>query len=141
MRGNLTETPRCRVHPCEGLANSTGAGTYTTTQRRARTVSARGLSFTTELHGFEVQRNRMVRRTAVPISRPLSTHSATDFIVEVHRRGTWERVFTSGVLKLGDKPRNVSADITGADRLRLITTDAGDGIACDHAEWAEAKVF
>jgi len=83
----------------------------------------------------------MVRRTAVPISRPLSTHSATDFIVEVHRRGTWERVFTSGVLKLGDKPRNVSADITGADRLRLITTDAGDGIACDHAEWAEAKVF
>jgi len=65
--------------------------------------------------------------------------SAT-FIVEVHRNGTWERVFESPVLKLGDQPPDVSVDISGADQLRLVTTDGGDGIACDHATWAEARI-
>jgi hypothetical protein len=65
--------------------------------------------------------------------------SAT-FAIEVHRRGRWKRVFESGVLKLGDKPQEVNVDLTGADQLRLITTDGGDGISCDHAVWAEAKV-
>jgi hypothetical protein len=65
--------------------------------------------------------------------------SAT-FAIEVHRRGQWKRVFESGVLKLGDKPQEVNVDLTGADQLRLITTDGGDGISCDHAVWAEAKV-
>jgi hypothetical protein len=65
--------------------------------------------------------------------------SAT-FIVEVHRDGKWERVFESAVLKVGGKPQEVDVDITGADKLRLITTDAGDGISCDQAEWANARV-
>jgi hypothetical protein len=62
------------------------------------------------------------------------------FIVEVHRNGRWERVFESPVLKLGDKPQEVSVDLTGADQLRLVTTDGGDGIACDHATWADARI-
>ena len=62
------------------------------------------------------------------------------FIVEVHRNGRWERGYESPVMKLGDKPREVNADITGADQLRLITTDGGDGISCDHATWADARI-
>ena len=35
---------------------------------------------------------------------------------------------------------NSHVDLTGAQQLRLITTDGGDGIACDHAEWADARL-
>ena len=31
-------------------------------------------------------------------------------------------------------------DVTGATRLRLRTTDAGDTIHADHAAWADARV-
>ncbi|MBI3923072.1 MAG: NPCBM/NEW2 domain-containing protein [Armatimonadetes bacterium] len=65
--------------------------------------------------------------------------SAT-FIVEIHRNGKWERLFESAVLKLGDKPQEINVSITGAGQLRLVTTDGGDGIACDHATWGMAKV-
>ena len=65
--------------------------------------------------------------------------SAT-FAVELFRAGKWERAFESGVLKYSDKPQDVSIDITGAEKLRLVTTDGGDGIACDHAEWANPKL-
>lgn len=62
------------------------------------------------------------------------------FAVEVRRAGTWERRFESAVLKLGDPPQQVDVDVTGAEALRLVTTDGGDGIACDHATWAEARL-
>ena len=65
--------------------------------------------------------------------------SAT-FIAEVYRGGRWERVFESGIIRLGDESQEVGVEITGAEKLRLVTTDAGDGIACDHAVWAQARV-
>jgi hypothetical protein len=65
--------------------------------------------------------------------------SAT-FAVELLRAGTWQRAFESGVLKYSDTPQEVSVDITGAEKLRLLTTDGGDGIACDQATWADAKL-
>ena len=65
---------------------------------------------------------------------------SASFIVEVLRDGKWQRVFESPVLKLGDKPLNVDVDIAGAQSMRLTTTDGGDGISCDHAEWADARL-
>lgn len=62
------------------------------------------------------------------------------FIVEVHRGGQWQRTYESPVIKLGDKPREVDLDLAGADQLRLVVTDGGDGIGCDHATWAEARL-
>jgi len=64
--------------------------------------------------------------------------SAT-FIVEVFRAGKWERVFESPVLKWGDV-REIAVDITGAEQLRLSTTDGGDNIYGDHAVWAAARL-
>jgi hypothetical protein len=61
------------------------------------------------------------------------------FAVEVLRGGKWERVYESGVIKLGP-PQPVDVDITGVQQLRLITTDADDNIQCDHAVWAEARI-
>jgi len=46
--------------------------------------------------------------------------------------------FDSGVMHIGDKARPVNVDLTGAKTLKLVVTDAGDGISCDHADWAEA---
>jgi hypothetical protein len=62
------------------------------------------------------------------------------FSVEVMRDGKWQKLYDSPVLKLGDKPLTVDVDITGGQKLRLTTTDAGVGIACDHAEWADARL-
>jgi alpha-galactosidase len=57
------------------------------------------------------------------------------FAVDIHRKGTWQRVFESGPMKAGDQPKAIDVDISGADRLRLLVTDGGDGIAWDHAAW------
>jgi hypothetical protein len=64
-------------------------------------------------------------------------HGTCTFAVEVRRKGEWERVFESPVMHAGDTPRQVDVDVSGVDRLRLIATDAGDGIGWDHAVWAE----
>lgn len=55
------------------------------------------------------------------------------------------RVFVDGrkatetpVLHGGDTPVPISVDLTGAKRLTLVVTDAGDGIDSDHADWAGA---
>jgi hypothetical protein len=62
------------------------------------------------------------------------------FVVEVLRDGQWQKLYESPVLKLGDKPLTVDVPVAGAEKLRLTTTDGGDGISCDHAEWAEARL-
>jgi hypothetical protein len=73
-----------------------------------------------------------------PRGRP--GHGTCTFAVELCRNGAWQRVFDSGVMKAGDEPQGVGVDVSGADRLRLIATDAGDGIGWDHAVWAEPKL-
>jgi len=49
----------------------------------------------------------------------------------------WE----SKVLKWNSKTEHVSIDITNAQDLKLVVEDAGDGDRCDHANWADAKLF
>lgn len=48
--------------------------------------------------------------------------------------------FDSGVLRPGDAPARVSVSVKGAVEMRLVSSDAGDGIACDCANWAEARL-
>ena len=49
--------------------------------------------------------------------------------------------FDSAVMKEQDPPRRVEVSLNGADLLRLVVTDAGDGITCDCANWANARLF
>jgi alpha-galactosidase len=49
-------------------------------------------------------------------------------------------LFTSPMMREGMKPRDVDLDLPGAESLTLIVQDGGDGIACDQADWADAKV-
>ncbi len=65
--------------------------------------------------------------------------SAT-FAVEVRRAGQWQRLFESGILRGGQPPARVDVDISRADRLRLVVTDAGDNIYSDHAVWGGAVI-
>ena len=63
------------------------------------------------------------------------------FMVEVRLKGEWMQVFESGLLKLGAAPQEAKVKLAGADRLRLIVTDGGDGTVCDHALWAHARIY
>ncbi|MHB8521652.1 MAG: NPCBM/NEW2 domain-containing protein [Limisphaerales bacterium] len=48
--------------------------------------------------------------------------------------------FDSGVMRSGDAPRPVHLSMVGAQELRLEASDAGDGINCDMANWADARL-
>lgn len=51
------------------------------------------------------------------------------------------KVFDSGVMRENDGPRSVSVCVEGAEELRLVADDAGDGITCDCANWADARLI
>ncbi len=48
--------------------------------------------------------------------------------------------FSSGVMREQDPPKHVDLSVAGAYELRLVATDAGDGIICDCADWADARL-
>jgi alpha-galactosidase len=49
-------------------------------------------------------------------------------------------LFRSGIMRGGQEPVRVDIDAKGARALDLHVEDAGDGPACDHADWAEAAI-
>jgi hypothetical protein len=49
-------------------------------------------------------------------------------------------LFDSGVMRSGDEARSVSVPVAGAQELVLEAQDAGDGITCDMANWANARL-
>jgi hypothetical protein len=48
--------------------------------------------------------------------------------------------FDSGILRATDMPKPIHIDLAGAQDLRLEANDAGDGITCDMANWANARL-
>ena len=54
--------------------------------------------------------------------------------------GDGAKLYDSGIVGFTTPPVNVSVDLTGKSDLELIVTDAGDGNAADHADWADARV-
>ena len=56
---------------------------------------------------------------------------------EVWADGKW--VARTATATGADAATAVSAEITGAQTVRLVVTDGGDGIDYDHADWADAK--
>ncbi len=52
--------------------------------------------------------------------------------------GDGKELYNSGIIKGGEKVRNVSVDVKGVDILELIVNDADDGISGDHANWINA---
>ena len=50
-------------------------------------------------------------------------------------------LFDSGVMRIGNPAKQLSVPLVGVAELKLVVTDAGDGITCDHADWAEAVLL
>ncbi|MGW3034103.1 NPCBM/NEW2 domain-containing protein [Streptomyces sp. NPDC001178] len=57
---------------------------------------------------------------------------------EVWADGT--KVASTGVLTNAMPAQPLTADVTGAQVVRLVVTDGGDGIDSDHADWADAQL-
>lgn len=60
--------------------------------------------------------------------------------VEFFIYGDGKELYSSGVVKGGDAPKAVNLSVKGIETLVLEVKDAGDGIAADHANWADAKI-
>ncbi|NUM56271.1 MAG: NPCBM/NEW2 domain-containing protein [Candidatus Hydrogenedentes bacterium] len=59
-----------------------------------------------------------------------------EFLVRVGDREAWK----SGVMREGMPGKDVSVDLEGATEFWLEVGDAQDGISCDQADWADARV-
>ena len=51
--------------------------------------------------------------------------------------GDGKKLFDSGVMRLNDAAKQLTVPLAGVDELKLVVTDAGNGIGCDHADWCE----
>jgi hypothetical protein len=51
-----------------------------------------------------------------------------------------ELLWKSAVMQPADAAVKVSVALVGRDELRLVATDAGDGITCDCADWCDARL-
>ncbi|WP_158839554.1 NPCBM/NEW2 domain-containing protein [Saccharothrix deserti] len=59
-------------------------------------------------------------------------------VFQVFADGT--KVADSGTLTGSSAAKSLSAGVSGADVLRLVVTDAGDGIDYDHADWGSPRL-
>jgi hypothetical protein len=50
------------------------------------------------------------------------------------------KIYDSGTVTVRSSALDVSVDVTGKTKLRLVVGGAGDDLVCDHADWADAKV-
>ncbi|SEE27627.1 alpha-galactosidase [Streptomyces sp. 2131.1] len=57
---------------------------------------------------------------------------------EIWADGT--KAASTGVLTNAMPPQPLSADVTGAQVVRLVVTDGGDGIDSDHADWGDLRM-
>ncbi len=74
--------------------------------------------------------------TYVGIDDEIKGHEpATEFVVN----GDGKKLWSSGVMRLGDSARFCKVNVAGVKMLELIVTDGGNGNYYDHADWADAR--
>ncbi|WP_050009438.1 NPCBM/NEW2 domain-containing protein [Flavobacterium sp. B17] len=59
--------------------------------------------------------------------------------VEFEIYGDNKKLWSSGIMKLGDKAKPVSVSLERVRQLELIVSDGGNGPYYDHADWVNAK--
>ncbi len=60
---------------------------------------------------------------------------ASEFIV----MGDGKKLWSSGIMRLGDAAKKCEVSVAGVQKLELVVTDGGNGNYYDHADWADAK--
>jgi alpha-galactosidase len=54
--------------------------------------------------------------------------------------GDSEKLWSSGLMRVGDAPKPCVVPLAGVKRLELVVTDGEDNNYYDHVDWAEAKI-
>lgn len=62
-----------------------------------------------------------------------------DPAVEFELHGDGKKLWSSGIMKLGDAARPCSVQLAGVKKLELLIADGGNGNYWDHANWVDAK--
>lgn len=62
-----------------------------------------------------------------------------DPAVEFVLLGDGKKIWSSGIMRLGDPAKPCQASLVGIQKLELVVTDGGNGNYYDHADWANAK--
>lgn len=76
----------------------------------------------------------------VGIEDSTGKNGSSRFLVQVSQGGEWQTLYRSPILRGSNSARGVEVQFPeGAKRLRLLTTNGGDGVGSDHAMWAEAR--
>ena len=75
-------------------------------------------------------------KTDIGVDDESQKHGSVVFEIWVDGR----KVADSGIVRGGEPPKTLSADLTGAKRLKLVVTDGGDNNDWDHADWAGAMI-
>jgi alpha-galactosidase len=60
---------------------------------------------------------------------------AAEFIIN----GDGKKLWSSGVMRLGDAARPCSVKLEGVKKVELVVTDGGNGNYYDHVDWVDAK--
>lgn len=50
------------------------------------------------------------------------------------------KAYDSGVMKATTATKTINISVVGKSELKLILTDNGDGVGCDHGDWANARL-
>jgi NPCBM/NEW2 domain len=80
-------------------------------------------------------------RATVGVSDEAGGGSVTFAVqVQTEPNGPWVTRYQSLTVRGNQEPLGLQVDVSGARKLRLYCTDAGDGISSDHATWAEARL-
>jgi len=83
--------------------------------------------------------NKQFKRFKAQVGVDAVTEGRGSVIFEVYADG--KKIWASGVMSGLDQPKAIDVDVSGADRLRLIVTDAGDGNKFDAGNWCEPELF
>ncbi|PRY40123.1 putative secreted protein (Por secretion system target) [Spirosoma oryzae] len=51
------------------------------------------------------------------------------------------KVYSSGIVNAATATKSLVLDVSGKQTLTLVVTDGGDGAACDHGDWAGARLI
>jgi len=83
--------------------------------------------------------NKQFKRFKAQVGVDAVTEGRGSVVFEVYADG--KKIWASGVMSGLDQPKVIDVDVSGADRLRLIVTDAGDGNKFDAGNWCEPELF
>ncbi len=78
---------------------------------------------------------------AVALDDSAGKRGSVTFGVYLLRDGKWKEAYVSDIVRGGDKLKDVSVDVSGADGMTLTVDYADRGDELDHADWLDARLI